>query len=174
MFVWEIWVWIMFEFRPSGCLIWVCLIGIDTMIEVLNPLTMSDWMRLQVTRSRKIGNALKGAGFISTVLFFYNKMHKYAMCQCPEWGDLHFHVVFADGRIQVYRDVSMPWMGRPSFPHTCFWEPAWIKGLRTRFCKYFPEYSEKGVFEGKIWHVQSLFIFSGRNEGFSVFHLKSL
>ena len=37
------------------------------MIEVLNPLTMSDWMRLQVTRSRKIGNALNGATFISTV-----------------------------------------------------------------------------------------------------------
>ena len=32
------------------------------MIEVLNPLTMSDWMRLQVTRSRKVGNALKGGG----------------------------------------------------------------------------------------------------------------
>ncbi len=37
------------------------------MIEVLNPLTISDWMRLQVTRSRKVGNALKGATFISTI-----------------------------------------------------------------------------------------------------------
>ncbi|GEM_PF-4768526 len=38
------------------------------MLEVLNPLTMRDWMRLQATRSRKVGNALKGAGFISTVM----------------------------------------------------------------------------------------------------------
>ena len=85
------------------------------MIEVLNPLTMSDWMRLQVTRSRKIGNALNGATFISTIIrvtaeiavsncvnalngatFISTRIANkrkgvILLCQCPEWGDLHFH-----------------------------------------------------------------------------------
>ena len=61
------------------------------MIEVLNPLTMSDWMRLQVTRSRKIGNALNGATFISTKKAFTEAETETELCQCPEWGDLHFH-----------------------------------------------------------------------------------
>lgn len=51
------------------------------MIEVLNPLTMSDWMRLQVTRSRKVGNALKG-------------------------GDLHFHTSQALTICYAFRGVN--------------------------------------------------------------------
>ena len=62
------------------------------MIEVLNPLTMSDWMRLQVTRSRKVGNALKGATFISTEKIKNIKLMP-IVCQCPERGDLHFHIL---------------------------------------------------------------------------------
>ena len=61
------------------------------MIEVLNPLTMSDWMRLQVTQSRKVGNALKGAGFISTTDTGNTIKYACRLCQCPERGDLHFH-----------------------------------------------------------------------------------
>ena len=61
------------------------------MIEVLNPLTMSDWMRLQVTRSRKVGNALKGGGLHFHTGSYTNKEGQKVLCQCPEWGDLHFH-----------------------------------------------------------------------------------
>ena len=63
------------------------------MIEVLNPLTISNWMRLQVTRSRKVGNALKGATFISTTAGKADGSYRNVLCQCPEWGDLHFHAV---------------------------------------------------------------------------------
>ena len=73
------------------------------MIEVLNPLTISDWMRLQVTRSRKVGNALKGATFISTTAGKADGSYRNVLCQCPEWGDLHFHALEAK---EVYIKVA--------------------------------------------------------------------
>ena len=53
------------------------------MIEVLNPLTISDWMRLQVTRSRKVGNALKGATFISTIIYYEKGKNGYLIVSMP-------------------------------------------------------------------------------------------
>ena len=84
-------------------------------------------------------NALKGATFISTgqsirwtesfilcqcpewgdLHFHSNKEHQYywtgKVCQCPERGDLHFHKITGK-RTTKTKNVSMPWMGRPSFP----------------------------------------------------------
>ena len=36
-------------------------------------------------------NALKGATFISTVFMALALLTWFGLCQCPEWGDLHFH-----------------------------------------------------------------------------------
>ena len=78
------------------------------MIEVLNPLTMSDWMRLQVTRSRKVGNALKGATFISTTAGKADGSYRNVLCQCPEWGELHYHKLDHPDVVSETVDVSMP------------------------------------------------------------------
>ena len=78
------------------------------MIEVLNPLTISNWMRLQVTRSRKVGNALKGATFISTTAGKADGSYRNVLCQCPELGDLHFHTVDHPDVVWETVDVSMP------------------------------------------------------------------
>ena len=147
-------------------------------------------------KDEKCVNALNGATSISTLSYYYNILLKCCV------NALNGATSISTKELYENKDrnnsVSMPWMGRPPFPlaqcpavfrlpvvcqcpewgdlhfHTCLREPAWIKGSRARFCKYFPEYSEKGVFEGKIWHVHSLFIFGGRNEDFSVFQLSSL
>ena len=38
-------------------------------------------------------NALKGATFISTTAGKADGSYRNVMCQCPEWGDLHFHCI---------------------------------------------------------------------------------
>ena len=42
-------------------------------------------------KNRVCVNALKGATFISTRRSLYQHTEKSTVCQCPEWGDLHFY-----------------------------------------------------------------------------------
>ena len=37
---------------------------------------------------------LKGATFISTITVAEGKTSEAMLCQCPEWGDLHFHYYY--------------------------------------------------------------------------------
>ena len=76
-------------------------------------------------------NALKGATFISTIDGQGGPIQMKRLCQCPEWGDLHFYQLwnssevflqncvnalngafistYAKGKTETYQDiVSMP------------------------------------------------------------------
>ena len=80
-------------------------------------------------------NALNGATFISTRSLLWMRMMD-MMCQCPEWGDLHFYrdSKRSNGR---WLHVSMPWMGRPSFLHLTRRKPH----LRIALCQC-PEWGD--------------------------------
>ena len=41
---------------------------------------------------------------------------QWRMCQCPEWGDLHFYII-TTALTTSSCSVSMPWKRRPSFLH---------------------------------------------------------
>ena len=50
-------------------------------------------------------NALKGASFISTKMTKLKAL-KPVLCQCPEWGDLHFYVQSLSQIVQKYNCVN--------------------------------------------------------------------
>ena len=117
---------------------------------------------------------------------------QWRMCQCPEWGDLHFYKAFHNAEGDTLATVSMPWKGRPSFLrgkvrlraetaavcqcpergdlhfYPCLWKPLYIKALRVHFSRSLSEYSEKGIFEWCFLEVHNLFIFDSPIPSFSI------
>ena len=79
------------------------------------------------------------------------------MCQCPKTGNSHFHPRKSfDGEkfgVNALRRATLISTLSPQ-------NPLFFNGFRSRFCRYFSEYSEKGLFHAIFDPVYNLDIFS--------------
>ena len=63
-------------------------------VNALNGATFISTQNVRLTSvTEQCVNALNGATFISTITVAEGKTSEAMLCQCPEWGDLHFYKI---------------------------------------------------------------------------------
>ncbi len=94
--------------------------------------------------------------------YFYDRSIWYykidsRLFQCPSRA---FLISTLSGEMEgiARKLVSMPFTGFSSFSSNLR-HPLSTLPSRTRFCRYFSEYSHKSRIPGNFWHVHTLFIF---------------
>ena len=78
-------------------------------VNALNGATFISTQNVRLTSvTEQCVNALNGATFISTITVAEGKTSEAMLCQCPEWGDLHFYDMKEITVEDINNIVSMP------------------------------------------------------------------